>query len=52
MREGGNSLSYRRGRGQGGDLVSGFTFWWYIYGSKVVILEEDTDVEVGVGVGV
>ena len=23
-----------------------------IYGSKVVILEEDTDVEVGVGVGI
>ena len=27
-------------------------FFYGIYGSKVVILEEDTDVEVGVGVGV
>ena len=52
VRGGENSLSYRRGRGRDGELVSGFTFWWYIYGSKVVILEEDTDVEVGIGVGV
>ena len=31
--------------------VSDFTFGG-IYGSKVAILEKDTDVEVGVGVGV
>ena len=46
----GNSLSYRRGRGQGEDLVVVLLLDG-IYGSKVIILEEDTDVvEVGVGV--
>ena len=36
---GGNSLSYRRGRDQSGELMCG---------SKVVVLKEDTDVEVKV----
>ena len=27
VRGGGKSLSYRKGKGQGGELVSGFTFW-------------------------
>ena len=51
---GGDSLSCRRGRGQCRELVSSFTlvllFEDIVYGSKVVILEEDTDVEVGIGV--
>ena len=46
VREGGDSLSYQRGRDQSRGLVSGFTFW------EVVVMEEDTDVEVGVDVGV
>ena len=41
---GGNSLSYRRGRGQSGELMCGFILSWY--GSKVVLLEQETDVEV------
>ena len=36
---GGNSLSYRRGRDQSGELMCG---------SKVVVLKEDTDGEVKV----
>ena len=31
--------------------MSGFTFWRYIHGSKVVIIDNDTDVG-GVGIGV
>ena len=31
VRGGGDSLSYRRRRGQGGVLVNGFTFWRYIW---------------------
>ena len=31
IRGGWNSLSYGNGRGQGGELMSGFTFWWYIW---------------------
>ena len=47
-----DSLSDRIGRDQGRELVSSFTFGRYIYGSKVVILEENTDVQVGNGLGV
>ena len=50
MVRGGDSLSYRRERGQSRGLVSGFKFC-RLYGSKVVIIEEDADVEGGVGVG-
>ena len=30
VREGGDNLGYRRGRGQNRELASGFTFWMYI----------------------